>query len=319
MPQQFTSGPTQQSGIAMAPDGRSIITSVGGDERSVWMHDREGERQVSSEGYAYGPQFSADGNSVFYLSAWNGSNGEQGGELRRSDLHSGQLTKALPGVAISSFSLSRDGKRVAYDVDKGEGEYSLWLASLDRSFTPRQIESAGASPVYGPSGRIYFLVAEGDADFLYRVNEDGSKREKIYSEPIREIGGVSADERFVSVGRRDPKKDGYLFEAVPLAGGKAIRICSMWCGQTWSGDGKAMYLYVASPKGDLQWRTFILPLPGGGDFPALPPGGLLSEKDIPNRANLQVIDGTAVPGPTASMYSYSKDSSHYNIYRIPLQ
>ena len=56
-PEQVTSGATQEEGIAMAPDGRSFVTSVGIVESSIWIHDeRSGERQVSTEGFAsFGP------------------------------------------------------------------------------------------------------------------------------------------------------------------------------------------------------------------------------------------------------------------------
>ena len=49
-PEQITSGPTEEEGIAMAPDGRSLITSVGTDQKALWAHDSRGDREVSSEG-----------------------------------------------------------------------------------------------------------------------------------------------------------------------------------------------------------------------------------------------------------------------------
>ena len=39
-PEQLTFGPTSQEGIAMAPDGKSLITAVGSQDSTVWMHDR---------------------------------------------------------------------------------------------------------------------------------------------------------------------------------------------------------------------------------------------------------------------------------------
>src|SRR5207247_994723 len=63
-PQQITSGPTEEEGIAMAPDGRSFVTAVGGKQSSVWVHDSRGDRQVSLEGYAYEPKFTPDGKKL---------------------------------------------------------------------------------------------------------------------------------------------------------------------------------------------------------------------------------------------------------------
>ena len=68
-PEQLTFGPTSQEGIAMTPDGKSLITSVGSTDSTVWMHDKNGDHQISSEGSAREPAFSADGNSLYFLMA----------------------------------------------------------------------------------------------------------------------------------------------------------------------------------------------------------------------------------------------------------
>ena len=64
-PEQFTFGPTSQEGIAMAPDGKSLITSVGSEDRSVWLHDKDGDHPISSEGNTSLPRFSSDTQSLF--------------------------------------------------------------------------------------------------------------------------------------------------------------------------------------------------------------------------------------------------------------
>src|SRR5207237_2276963 len=38
-PEQLTVGPTVAEGIAISPDGRSLITSLGLSQRSVWLHE----------------------------------------------------------------------------------------------------------------------------------------------------------------------------------------------------------------------------------------------------------------------------------------
>ena len=43
-PEQVTSGPSEEEGIAMAPDGKSFITSVGLATSTVWVHDGKGDR-----------------------------------------------------------------------------------------------------------------------------------------------------------------------------------------------------------------------------------------------------------------------------------
>jgi|SRR6516165_5494235 hypothetical protein len=75
-PEQITFGPTEEEGIAMAPDGKSRVTSVGIRQVSVWLHDARGDRQISFEGFACLPGlghggrgsrsvFSPDGKKLF--------------------------------------------------------------------------------------------------------------------------------------------------------------------------------------------------------------------------------------------------------------
>ena len=52
VPEQLTMGPTEEHGIAVAPDGRSLISSVGIRTSTLWVHDDGGARQVSTEGNA---------------------------------------------------------------------------------------------------------------------------------------------------------------------------------------------------------------------------------------------------------------------------
>ena len=80
-PEQITFGPTEEEGIALAPDGRSLITSVGTHQSAIWIHDAAGERAISSEGYALAPRLSRDGTRVFYLFGATGVLGN-GGCLR---------------------------------------------------------------------------------------------------------------------------------------------------------------------------------------------------------------------------------------------
>lgn len=75
-PEQITAGVNEEEGIAVAPDGRSLITSVGAQESTVWVHDSGGDHQITSEGRAYfeepdavsGRQvFSPDGTRIYYM------------------------------------------------------------------------------------------------------------------------------------------------------------------------------------------------------------------------------------------------------------
>jgi serine/threonine protein kinase len=50
-PEQVTSGPTEEEDISMTADGHSFVTAVGLRRRAVWVHDGQGDHQVSFEGY----------------------------------------------------------------------------------------------------------------------------------------------------------------------------------------------------------------------------------------------------------------------------
>ena len=67
-PEQITFGPIEEEGIAIAPDGKSLVTSAGNRRSTIWIHDAAGERAISSEGFAVAPRLSRDGTRVFYLS-----------------------------------------------------------------------------------------------------------------------------------------------------------------------------------------------------------------------------------------------------------
>jgi hypothetical protein len=78
-PEQITFGPTEEGGMAVAPDGRSLITSTGMRQTALWIHDAHGDRALSSQGDVPHPEstgmsgtipvFWRDGKSIFYLTS----------------------------------------------------------------------------------------------------------------------------------------------------------------------------------------------------------------------------------------------------------
>ena len=129
-PQQVTSGATEEEGIAVAPDGRSLITSVGMAESTVAVHDAKGERQISSEGYTQYPQFSPDGKKLYYLVGRGEIGRFTGGQLRIADLETGRNERLLPGFLLTGYDISPDGRRVVFSAPDKQGHSHLWLALL---------------------------------------------------------------------------------------------------------------------------------------------------------------------------------------------
>ena len=72
-PEQITFGPAEEEGLAIAPDGRSLITSVGLRESSVWIHDSKasapsrGRVRVNKLFTALAAPFSRNGRRLYYL------------------------------------------------------------------------------------------------------------------------------------------------------------------------------------------------------------------------------------------------------------
>ena len=317
VPQQLTASLGEEEGIAMAPDGKSLITSVGASERSVWVHDEQGDRQISFQGYSHTPRFSNDGRRVFYLVSENASQ-VYGGELWMFDLGTGQASKVLPGISMLYFSLSPDGKQVVFETVDASDQHHFWLASTERRFAPRQISSSSNLylPVYSHSGRIYYMSSEAGRSYPYRMKEDGTEPEKLSTDPVIGFSGVSQDERFVTVRRPlSSEEKWWEVDAVPLSGGPSIPLCSGWCDVGWSHDGKVMYFYWDSFTGNT--RTYVVPIAHGSDLPKVPKSGFQSEKELRAVAT-QVLEGAISPGPDGSRYTFSKLTSHSNLYRVPL-
>src|SRR5262249_28006154 len=173
--EQVTSGPTEEEGIAIEPDGRSFVTSVMVETTSLWLHDEKGERQISLEGNGAKPRFTPDGRNLCYLIVKENPN-ECGayrdpGELRIADLASGRSRPLVPGLRAVDYDVSADGRQlVTWAVDR-----SFWVAPLDASAPPRQIPNVtGAHPTFGPTGEVFFRRDAGNSTVGYRVRADGT-------------------------------------------------------------------------------------------------------------------------------------------------
>ncbi|MBI3693353.1 MAG: protein kinase [Acidobacteria bacterium] len=319
-PEQVTSGPTEEEGIAMAPDGRSFISSVGIRRRSIWLHDARGERQISSEGYAFSPSFSGDSKKIYYLIRKGSSRSVTMGELWLAELETGRNEAVLPGVWLTGYNISADGKRVVYAALDAEGKSRLWLAALDHRFAPRPVGTEGDSPYFGSGGELWFRAAEGSSNFVYAVKEDGSGRRKLFPEPILEIQTVSPNWQWVvawSALTGEEATSAML--AHPSVGGPAVRICD-YCWTKWSPDGKLLALSTSgagmSSRG--VGRSFVFPVRAGTGLPAIPAEGFRSEAEMVGARPIQVIEyGDVAPGPSPSVYAYSQITVQRNLYRIP--
>ena len=114
-PEQVTSGVTEENGVSFAPDGKSFVTSVGESQSALWIHDSKGERQITFEGYAYLPSFSADTNRLYYLQRSTTNSHFVSGELWTVDLQTGRKQRLLPDFLMERYQVSPDGKQVGVE------------------------------------------------------------------------------------------------------------------------------------------------------------------------------------------------------------
>jgi Tol biopolymer transport system component len=318
--EQFTNGPEDEHGLAMSADGRSLLTAIGTEASELWMRNEAGERLLSSEGFAWAPSYSQDGQLVYYM--LGGVASARPSELWMLDVNSGRSRPIVQGFLLRSYDVSEDGRTIVFCAVADDGRSELWLASADHSSAPRRLSSSGSdSPFFGSGGRIVFRASEGKANYLFEMDSDGSHRHKIRGEPIIELQGHSADRRWaVSM---VPADEGPVATVlVPLEGGEQRRVCPTLCNVRWSPSGDRVYVQPARDfaSGD----ALVFPLPAHDTFPTLSSGAIASIVEGASLAGASVVHlgdarNHAVPGPSPDTFVYTKTVAHRNLFWVSLK
>ena len=313
-PELVTSGPTSQEGIEMAADGKSVITSVGSQDSTVWLHDKGGDHQISSEGNAAAPSFSSDGNRLYYLM----DNGQTVGyELWAKDLAGDKVERLLPGYSMEDYSVSRDGKEVAFTMKDQSGRSSLWVAPSNRRTSPTRISLTAIedSPHFLPDGDLVFRAIEGEFNFLYRMKADGTGRRKISSEHIFDVEAVSPDGRWVVAGAPSPNQEySDAPKAFAVDGSEAVPLCPGYCLVNWDTGEKFVFLFLP----ELHEGSYVLPVLHDTGLPRLPAGGITRIEDLKTMKDATVIPEFAQSAISPSIYAYTRHNIRRNLYRIQL-
>lgn len=327
-PEQITFGPTEQEGIALAPDGHSILSSVGLDNSTLWVNDKSGDRQIPFDGSARLSMiqgnsraiFSPDGIRLYFLGTLSAKNGE---ELWVADLTSGLIERALPGILqVSSYDVSADGRQIVFDAVDTQGRLHLWIAGLDRRSPPRQLQSdvPESSPLFGSSDDLFFLAQEGSNLYLCRRQLKAGPRKRVTSAPAIHFQTISPDGKWAvaeaAISGEEVKRGVVAYR---VSDGTPKRVCYGLCLVRWTGDGK--FLYIALPGGVKAdaYKTFVIPLHDGNSFPKLPATGIKTESDLTSLSGVRAINEFAHPGPNVSLFAFERRQPHRNIYRIPIR
>ena len=329
-PEQVTSGPTEEEGIAMAPDGRSFVTAVAFQNAVLWVHDAKGEREILVEGNAAWPKFTPDGTKLCYRVVkepfGESTYYRDAGEVRAVDLASGRSEPVVPGFLAYDYDLSADGRQMVLETMDGDGKPRLWIAPFDRSAPPRQIPNVeGSAPRFGPGGEIYFRHLEGKPNmignngFAYRVQQDGTGLRKAIAQPILLMWAVSPDGRWLEawapVGASGPP----AFQVFPLDGGSPS-IVDSGTFFNWSNNGSSLSIESAFASLIREGRSYLIPLPRGQAVPRIPAKGFHSEEEVAHLPGARKIESTyVVPGPSTDVYAFYRGNAQRNLYKIPVQ
>lgn len=319
-PQQVTFGAGTEEGIHFVPDGRSFVTSVGTSQRTLWLHDSRGERQITSEGYSFMPSLSRDGKTLYYLVRSNGLRSWNQGGLWVADLETGQRQRLLPDFEIIHYSISGDGRRIVFVSVDAQGRNPVWIGSLNPQTPPRQLSSMEAMVAFfGAPGEV--ILGGQHEPYVYRVKEDGSEMQKVITTPLLPLA-VSPDGLWIAV--ENPTAWGAL-TVYPSSGGPAVRMCDR-CAPPWGVVPMPFYIGWSPDSKTLYWNfsnaaTYAIALPAGRMLPAIPAGGIQSKDGVAALpgARLMSEHESTVPGPEPSTYVFGKLSAQRNIYRVPVQ
>ena len=308
-PEQVTSGPaTEEEGLAVAPDGRSLVTSIGNRQSSLWLHSASGNQLLSSEGYAAGPSFSPDGKRLYYVLQRASAPGVM--ELRVLDLATQKSDRLLPDFSVADYAVSRDEKEVAFTTIGPERTPEIWIAALDRRTAPRRVVQGGDSVGFGANRDLVFRALEGHVNFVDRIGIDGKNRVRISKTSTTLVSAMSPDGRWV-----------FFYSAAggtvaPVYGGEAKVLCSRGCEPVWTPDATSLYLNIGiePPR-----PVLVIPLKSGQMFPDFPAGGdeaLAAWRKLPGVREIERVD--SVPGLDGSTYVETRREERRNLFRVPL-
>jgi Tol biopolymer transport system component len=321
-PEQLTFGPTSEEGLAIAPDGRYLVTSVGLRQRTVWLRQPSGEHALSLEGIAFGPRVSADARYVVYRVSRDTELERTASELWVAEPGSGRNERVLAGRLVTGFDIGRDG-RIAAAVVESDGRTRLWTARLDGRAAARPVADAyGDMPMFDASGNLFFFApGPGGASSLERISFDGPTRKALGSYQCTDIApAVSPDGQWMAIA--EYRQAGTTHLAVyPTDGGDPVVMYDGRARMRWSGDGREVFLSIKQTDVDsfALGRTYILPVTAGSMLPTVPAGGFRSEAELAAAPGVQVLPVADVaPGTTSDIYAFSRLTVARNLYRIPL-
>jgi eukaryotic-like serine/threonine-protein kinase len=319
-PEQLTSGPTEEEGIAMAADGKSLITSVGTKDVIVWIHNQKGDHQLSSEGNAFYTTFSTDHSQLFYLK----SSGKQGVEIWKLEISTGQSERLLPGYEVEvgtetkNYSISADGKRIVFVRKDEKGISHLWVAPTDRHSSPYILESEESedSPEFLPNGDLMFRGSKGGSNYLLTRKVDGKGEKRVLNEPVLDFFALSPDDKWAMGAQKDLNDEEHpvRLRAFATDGSTSVALCRNICSGGWDLSGAHLFLSFL----DEGTTTYFTTMGKHGEMPKLPEGGAARGNEMAAIPGVKIASVWVESAVSPDVYSFTRSNNRRNLYRIPL-
>jgi Tol biopolymer transport system component/tRNA A-37 threonylcarbamoyl transferase component Bud32 len=318
-PEQITFGPTEEEGVAVTPDGRSLVTSLGMRQSSIWIREGTEERPLVSEGYSYAARLSADGTRVYYLLKQSSSAATA--TLRVLDVASGRTETVLSDAPVVDYDISRDETEVAYTTMDDTGESQVWHSSVDRRAPPRLIARNADQVSFGATRDLIFRSLEGSANTVVRASVDGGARpQRLEAPPVHNKSGVSPDGQWVIVQSPGAGHESTHTLAVPVyRPGPARTIGIGYTYATWSPDGRFFYVPVGAGGLSEPSGTLVFSVPEGHALPEIPAEIDRNSQYVEFPGAHVINQGRVAPGSDPSRYVFVRIDFHRNIFRIPIR
>lgn len=314
-PEQVTSGPTNELGIAMAPDGASFVTSVGVKEVSLWLHDAHGEHAVASEGQTSDGDFSADGKALYYLQSAGTV-----AELWKLTLASQKAEKIVAGADIQEYSVSKDGTHVLYQTSDANGKHSIFFAPTDRSASAVAVPIGESPdlPHFLPDGTFLYRIIRKSGNVIMRSRTDGTGAHQVGEGTIFDLTAVSPDGRWIIATAKAPTGEARpVTVAIPVEGGPKRIVGRGFIPVGWDVSGRNLFLNTNLEE-NITESSYLLPVRPSTGIPDLPANGIRTAADL-KALHAIPFDKDAEHSIGPSVYVSRKSISRRNLYRIPLK
>ena len=223
----------------------------------------------------------------------------------------------LPGYPMSDYSVSNDGKFVAF-VQRDKHLASVWVAPTDRRKSPVKISADRVEdyPRFLPNNDLVVRSDENNALYLFVEKSDGTNRRKIGEKPVVDFYHLSRDGKYA-----------LAYTPLPIPPAQPTQVSA---GRRWRASHylpRILRPRVGSRReirrrahGHRRSRRLRHPHhPATGAPQMSNPAGFANNQDLAAEKGAILIKHPVQNMLDLNTYLYTEDITRRNIYRIPLE